>query len=73
MEDRLANVNKNKNQAWTGGPSIASTGAEAQSEQPDSQKGSAANATGEKDYVEKDAPDAKQKGGKQPNDAVQHN
>lgn len=48
----------NVKQGRTGGPSIASTGAESQTEQPDGQKGSGANAVGEKDYVEKKgAPD----------------
>lgn len=70
----MGNVNSNKNQGRTGGPSIASTGAVSQTEQPDSQKGSGANAVGDKDYVEKKgAPDVEQKGGKQPNDPVQHN
>lgn len=69
----MADVNKNSNESRTGGPAASTTGAPAQTEQPDSQKGSAANATGKKDYVEKAAPDVEQDGGKQPNDPVQHN
>ena len=69
----MADVNNNPNEKRTGGPAASSTGAPAQTEQPDSQKGSAANAIGDKDYVEKGAPDVDQKGGKQPNDPVQHN
>ncbi|MEP7316056.1 MAG: hypothetical protein ABI667_05120 [Sphingomicrobium sp.] len=69
----MANVNSNKNQGRTGGPSIASTGAKSQTEQPDSQKGSEANAVGAKDYVDKNqAPDVDQDGGKQPTDPVQN-
>ena len=68
----MADVNSNKNQAYTGGPSVQSTGEVAQTKQPDSQKGPAANAVGEKDYVEKQgAPDVNQSGGKQPTDPVQ--
>lgn len=70
----MANVNSNKNQGRTGGPSIASTGAKSQTEQPDSQKGSEANPVGAKDYVEKhQAPDINQEGGKQSTDPVQNN
>ncbi len=68
----MANVNSNTNEARTGGPGLASTGAQAQTEQPDSQKGSAANPVGEKDYVEKQNSPDKQAGGKQPTDPVQN-
>ena len=68
----MADVNSNPNQSKTGGPSIQSTGEVAQTNQPDSQRGAGANATGDKDYVEKKgAPDVNQSGGKQPTDPVQ--
>ena len=67
----MADVNSNKNQAYTGGPSVQSTGEVAQTNQPDSQRGAGANATGDKDYVEKNNPDAPRAGGKQPTDPVQ--
>lgn len=70
----MANVNSNKNQGRTGGPGVASTGAKSQTKQPDSQKGSGANATGAKDYVEKDqAQGANPDSGKQLTDPVQTN
>ena len=68
----MADVNSNPAQARTGGPSIRSTGAPDQTNQPDSMKGDAANATGQKDYVEKDNPDFPKAGGKQPTDPVQN-
>ena len=69
----MADVNSNKNQAYTGGPSIQSTGEVAQTNQPDSQKGPAANAIGEKDFDPsgRGAPDVEQSGGPQPTDPVQ--
>ena len=67
-------MSDNPNAQRTGGPGNASTGTPDQSRQPDSQKGSAANAVGEKDYVEKKgAPDVDQSGGRQPTDPVQSN
>ena len=69
----MADVNKNTNESRTGGPAASTTGAPAQTEQPDSQKGSAANATGKKDHLENGVQEVEQKGGKQPNDPVQHN
>lgn len=68
----MADVNKNSNETRTGGPAASTTGAPAQTELPDSQRGSAANATGQKDEAKGHAQD-EQKGGKQPNDPVQHN
>ena len=69
----MVEVNNNKNQGGTGGPANASTGSPAQTQQPDSQKGSSANAIGAKDYVEKNsAPDVSQDGGKQATDPVQN-
>lgn len=44
----MANTNNNPVAATTGGPSISSTGPNAAQGAPDSQKGSAANATGQK-------------------------
>lgn len=70
----MADVNSNPNEKRTGGPAASSTGAPAQTEQPDSQKGSAANAIGDKDKKKHRPPEeASQGGGKQPNDPVQHN
>ena len=67
----MADVNSNPAQARTGGPSIRSTGAPDQTDQPDSQKGEEANATGKNDYVEK-SPEEQNTGGKQPTDPVQN-
>ena len=69
----MANVNHNKNQSSTGGPSVQSTGEVAQTNQPDSQRGAAANATGQRDFREENqAPDvAENRGGPQPTDPVQ--
>ena len=69
----MADVNANKNQARTGGPSIQSTGEVAQTNQPDSQKGAEANAIGDKDFDPsgRGAPDVNQSGGPQPTDPVQ--
>lgn len=60
-------------QSRTGGPSAATTGTPAQTEQVDSQKGAAANSvgTGTDDGIN-DAPDVDQSGGKQPTDPVQN-
>ena len=68
----MADVNSNPVQDRTGGPSIASTGAVKPSNQPDSQKSEAANPLGDKDYVEKNNPDAPKAGGLQPTDPVQN-
>ncbi|MCM8558392.1 hypothetical protein [Sphingomicrobium sediminis] len=68
----MADVNSNKNQAYTGGPSIQSTGEVAQTNQPDSQRHAGANATGAKGYGGgRGAPDVNQTGGPQPTDPVQ--
>lgn len=67
----MADVNANKAQGKSGGPSIASTGPQDATDSPDSQKGDAANAIGQKEKGEQ-APNAGPTGGKQPNDPVQN-
>ena len=57
----------------TGGPTRSSIGGSDSTEQPDSQKGSAANAVGTSGADgDSGAPDVNQEGGKQPTDAVQN-
>ncbi len=57
----------------TGGPAPSSIGNSDSTEQPDSQKGSAANAVGAKGADgDSGAPDVNQDGGKQPTDPVQN-
>lgn len=67
----MANVNSNEAQGKNGGPSIASTGPQDQTNKPDSQKGDAANAIGQKEVGEQ-SPNAGPTGGKQPTDPVQN-
>ena len=67
----MADVNANPAQGNNGGPSIASTGPQDQTNRPDSQKGDAANAIGQKEVGEQ-APNAGPGGGKQPTDPVQN-
>ncbi|WP_265571626.1 hypothetical protein [Sphingomicrobium nitratireducens] len=68
----MANVNSNPAQARTGGPSIASTGPQDQTNQPDSQKGNEANAIGQKEKGPQPPNAGPTDGGKQPTDPVQN-
>lgn len=67
----MADVDANPAQGNNGGPSIASTGPQDQTDRPDSQKGDDANAIGQKEIGEQ-APNAGPSGGKQPTDPVQN-
>lgn len=68
----MADVNSNPAQSRTGGPSVASTGATDQTDQPDSQKGDEANAIGMKEKGSQAPHAGPTGGGKQPTDPVQN-